>query len=80
MIITEITKLQTLCEEVKTIKLSTDLPVLIGSGITKDNVNNYYNVCDGFIIASSLKYDGLWKNSVDLKRVNAFAKTLKSLK
>ena len=67
-------------EEVITITNSTNLPVLVGSGITKDNVNNYYNVCDGFIIASSLKYDGLWKNSVDLKRVNEFAKTLKSLK
>jgi membrane complex biogenesis BtpA family protein len=67
-------------EEVNTIKLSTNLPVLIGSGITKDNVNNYYHTCDGFIIASSLKYDGLWNNSVDIKRVNAFTKTLNSLK
>lgn len=67
-------------EEVETIKKSTSLPVLIGSGISKDNVKNYYHNCDGFIIASSLKYDGFWKNSVDLERVIAFTKILDLLK
>jgi|TARA_B100001996_G_scaffold336593_2_gene287951 hypothetical protein len=67
-------------EELTKIKSATHLPVLIGSGISKDNINNYYQKCDGFIIASSLKFDGYWKNSVDLERIKSFNKILNLLK
>ena len=67
-------------EELTKIKSATHLPVLIGSGISKDNINNYYQKCDGFIIASSLKFEGYWKNSVDLERIKSFNKILNLLK
>ena len=67
-------------EEVEKIKNSTNLPVLIGSGISKDNINDYYHSCDGFIVASSLKYEGNWENSVEMKRINDFKEIFSLLK
>jgi uncharacterized protein len=48
---------------------ATSLPLLIGSGITVDNLPEYWNLADAFIVGSSLKVDGNWKNKVDSTRV-----------
>jgi len=54
----------------------TDLPVLVGSGITADNIGAFGKFCDGFIVGSSLKHNGDWRAAVDYERVarllNAF--------
>jgi predicted TIM-barrel enzyme len=44
------------------------LPILIGSGITPENVNEFSNA-DGFIVGSYLKENGLWSAEMDEKRV-----------
>lgn len=59
-------------EEIDTIRGATDLPVLVGSGVTRDNVAAILARIDGVIVASSLKHDGVWWNKVDLQRVKAF--------
>jgi uncharacterized protein len=56
-------------EDVREAKASTRLPVLLGSGISADNIADYYAIADGFIIGSSLKADGHWANPVELSRV-----------
>lgn len=48
---------------------STRLPVIIGSGITADNVNEY-KVANGLIVGSYLKEDGCWFNDIDEKHVS----------
>ena len=58
--------------EVKNVKEVVHIPVIIGSGITIDNVEKYYPFTDAFIIGSHFKKDGNWKNEVDDKRVKAF--------
>lgn len=52
--------------------------ILIGSGVTADNVADYLEWADGFIVGSSLKRDGRIWNSVDPKRVSALARKLRS--
>jgi membrane complex biogenesis BtpA family protein len=44
-------------------------PVLLGSGVDADNIADFYQAADGFIIGSYFKVDGLWANSVDAERV-----------
>jgi membrane complex biogenesis BtpA family protein len=44
-------------------------PVLLGSGIDADNVADFYQAADGFIIGSYFKVDGRWANPVDAERV-----------
>ncbi len=63
-------------EEIDMIRGATDLPVLVGSGVTRDNVAAILARTDGVIVASSLKHDGVWWNKVDLQRVKAFMRAI----
>ena len=66
-------------DEVLEIKNATSLPVLVGSGVKEENLELYHPICDGFIVASSLKYEGFWENPVEYERVKSFVNTLKLL-
>lgn len=48
------------------------LPVFLGSGITAENITEFYRDADGFIIGTHFKVDGLWSNTVDPARVQKF--------
>jgi membrane complex biogenesis BtpA family protein len=56
-------------ENVKTVRAGTDTHVLIGSGITEDNIDQFVPWADALIVGSSLKKDGKWNNHVDGDRV-----------
>ena len=58
-------------DEVRTIKEATQLPVLIGSGVTEDNVTDLLEIADGVIVASSLKEEGVWWTPVSEKKVRS---------
>ena len=51
--------------------------LLIGSGITVQNVDEYATLADGVIVGSSLKGRGKLANPVDPRRVAALAQALK---
>jgi membrane complex biogenesis BtpA family protein len=55
------------------------LPVLIGSGVRIDNVATYREA-DGFIVGTALKEEGRVDAPVDVKRVNAMAAAIASLR
>lgn len=50
----------------------TRLPVLLGSGITADNLPGYFEAADGFIVGSHFKDQGHWTQPVVAKRVANF--------
>jgi len=50
------------------------LPVLVGSGVTAENVNELLDAADGVIVGSSIKIDGQWENPVDPARAGALVK------
>jgi uncharacterized protein len=52
--------------------LAGDLPVLIGSGATEENVGAFLGVADGVIVGSSIKADGRIEEPVDVSRVRGF--------
>jgi uncharacterized protein len=59
-------------DEIRAIKAATSLPVVVGSGVSVENVGDTLSVADGVIVASSLKREGLWWNEVDPDRAKAF--------
>ena len=59
-------------EEIGTIRTATHLPLLVGSGVTPENVGTILAQTNGVIVTSSLKHDGVWWNAVDLERVRRF--------
>ena len=59
-------------EEIEEIGAATHLPLLVGSGVTKDNIVEILKRTNGVIVASSLKEEGVWWNPVDPARVAAF--------
>jgi len=62
---------------IRMIKQASGLPTLVGSGVSAKNASDILNVVDGVIIASSLKFDGVWWNQVDPGRVKNFIAGLK---
>lgn len=52
--------------------------ILIGSGITVENVRDYLSEADGIIVGTSLKRGGRVSNPVDVKRVAALARRFPS--
>lgn len=49
-----------------------EIPVLVNTGATAENVGEFLQVADGVIVGSSLKKDGYTWNRVDPERVRAF--------
>ncbi len=65
-------------DDVKTVRLAVDIPVLVGSGVTSDNVDQYLPLCDGMIVGSHFKKEGQWYNPVDKDRVTKFIARVKN--
>jgi len=67
-------------EEVKQVKDSVKLPVIIGSGIDTNNIQKYWDFADAFIVGSSLKTGGNWENEVSRESVSEFMKKITELR
>jgi len=65
-----------LLTDVEALKKHAEIPVLIGSGITADNLPNYAPLADGLIVGSFAKHDGCWQNAVDGARVEKLAQAI----
>lgn len=59
-------------EEIDEIAGATHLPLLVGSGVTEDNIVAILARTNGVIVASSLKEGGVWWNPVEAERVRRF--------
>lgn len=56
-------------DELRAVYAATKLPVLVGSGITAENVKNFLPIADAFIVGSHFKKDGYWENPLDPSRI-----------
>ncbi|MFT5668893.1 MAG: membrane complex biogenesis BtpA family protein [Vicingaceae bacterium] len=65
--------------ELKNLKDKIKIPVLIGSGITADNIHEYWEYASAFIVGSHFKKDGYWENPICDERLTAFLKRVKEL-
>ncbi|MCU4174495.1 BtpA/SgcQ family protein [Carboxylicivirga sp. N1Y90] len=71
-----ITGASTGCEvdenELVELGMNKNFPIILGSGITKENISNYWHKANAFIVGSHFKMDGKWEKEVDAKRVSEF--------
>ncbi|MEO1450883.1 MAG: BtpA/SgcQ family protein [Bacteroidota bacterium] len=49
-----------------------NIPLLVGSGMTADNVMEYLPLADGFIVGSWFKQGGHWASPLDAERIQTF--------
>ncbi|RPJ09456.1 MAG: BtpA/SgcQ family protein [Deltaproteobacteria bacterium] len=61
-------------------QVSREIAVLVGTGVTKENVRSMLQVADGAIVASSLNVGGMAMNPVDLDRVKEFMAVVKAFR
>jgi uncharacterized protein len=67
-------------EELQEVKAAVQIPVLVGSGVTMENVERYLAVADALIIGSYFKRDGHWTQTVDVERVRDFMERVNKLR
>ncbi|MEZ4957448.1 MAG: BtpA/SgcQ family protein [Saprospiraceae bacterium] len=65
-------------EELSILNNHLNIPVIIGSGITLENVETYLPVCDAMIIGSYFKEKGYWANDLDADKVKLFMDKVKN--
>ncbi|ROT81526.1 putative uncharacterized protein F13E9.13, mitochondrial-like [Penaeus vannamei] len=56
-----------------------DLPVLIGSGVTSDNVHKYMDA-HGFIVGSHFKTGGSWMGDLEYEKIESFTTLVRNLR
>ena len=66
--------------DVDIVRKHTHLPILIGSGVTPENIHRVYDRADGFIIGSYFKKDGKGNNFVEGRRVKRFMEKIQAPK
>jgi membrane complex biogenesis BtpA family protein len=62
--------------EVEEVRAGTNLPVIVGSGLSADQVPALFAVADGAIVGQWLKQEGLWWNPVDARRVESLMRAV----
>ena len=66
--------------ELRRVKKVAHVPVIIGSGMTPNNIATYYPLADGFIVGSTFREGGKFLGALDPKRLGAFMKIFNRLK
>ncbi|WP_320020113.1 BtpA/SgcQ family protein [Labilibaculum manganireducens] len=66
--------------ELKSLKDKIHIPVLIGSGITAENLSEYWDYASAFIVGSHFKEDGYWENEISDERLKMFMQIVKKLR
>jgi len=61
-------------------KRATKLPVLIGSGMTAENIQDYLPFADGFIVGSYFRKEGKFLEKLEPERLNRFMNVFVSAK
>ena len=56
-------------DELRAVYAATKLPVLVGSGITAENLKSYLPIADAFVVGSYFKQNGYWENPLDPDRI-----------
>ena len=74
------TGLPTEPDHLRQVKTSTTLPVLVGSGVTPENLPDLSKWADGVIVGSYLKRGGKWYNPPDPERVRTMVEAIRKVR
>lgn len=65
-------------KDLEELKCSTSLPILVGSGVTLENVHDYMSA-DALIIGSYFKRNGKWDEELDASRIALLMKKMTNI-
>ncbi len=60
--------------QLRRVKKNARVPVVIGSGLTSENIKSYFSFADGFIVGSTFREDGRFLAPLAPKRLESFMK------
>ncbi len=66
--------------DVRAVSAAVERPVLVGSGVTPDNLASVWEAADAFIVGSFIKHEGCWHNPPDPDRVSALMQAVSILR
>lgn len=66
--------------ELNAVHKETTVPILMGSGVTKDNINQYFYKSNAAIIGSHFKQNGQWNGELSESKVSDFMEKVKCLR
>jgi hypothetical protein len=66
--------------ELRRVKKHAQVSVLIGSGMTPENIKSYFLLADGFIVGSTFRQGGRFLGPLEPRRLEAFMKVFRSLR
>jgi len=66
--------------ELRRVKKHAKVPVVIGSGLTPENIRTYFNLADGFIVGSTFRQKGQFLGALEPTRLEKFMKVFRQLR
>lgn len=76
----EMTGSPAIVEDVEAVREVSDRPILMGSGMNKDNVPKFLKYADGAIVGTTFKESGITENPVDTERVKEFMSAVEDMR
>lgn len=67
-------------DDLVAVRQATELPVLVGSGLKVENLDEIAPLADGFIVGSAMKENGHWDSPVSEARVQAVVESVRRLR
>lgn len=62
-------------DEIERVREAVKIPLIVGSGVTADNVSQYFRKVDAMIVGSEFKVHGKWYNDIDVNRIKKLMAT-----
>jgi uncharacterized protein len=66
--------------DIKAVKTACQIPVIVGSGVTLNNLENYLSVVDALIVGSYFKDNGHWKGTLSYDKIAQFMEKVNNLR
>jgi membrane complex biogenesis BtpA family protein len=66
--------------ELRRVKKGARVPVIIGSGLTPENIKTYFDLADGFIVGSTFREKGQFLGKLEPLRLESFMKKFRQLR
>ncbi|XP_062544967.1 uncharacterized protein F13E9.13, mitochondrial isoform X3 [Armigeres subalbatus] len=71
---------ETNVDDLKDLHNEIELPLIVGSGVTVENVSEYWNIADAAIVGSYFKQKGHWKGDLSEVKVQEFMSKLEGFR
>lgn len=71
---------ETQTDEIREIKDVSKVPVIVGSGVSIDNIRRILENCDGAIVGTHLKEENKWWNPISVEKTKKFMKKVREIR